>query len=81
LEPIIYPNPITDQELTIELRNDKVDFIFVQMYSMQGTLVYSQQMKATEQITLSKLNVDPGVYQLILQLDGDNVSSFKICVK
>jgi uncharacterized repeat protein (TIGR02543 family) len=81
LEPIIYPNPITDQELTIELRNDKVDFIFVQMYSMQGSLVYSQQMKATEQITLSKLNVDPGVYQLILQLDGDNVSSFKICVK
>lgn len=81
LEPIIYPNPITNQELTIELRNDKVDFIFVQMYSMQGSLVYSQQMKATEQITLSKLNVDPGVYQLILQLDGDNVSSCKICVK
>jgi len=80
-EPIIYPNPITDQELTIELRNDKVDFITVQMYSMQGTLVYSQQMKATEQITLSKLNVDPGVYQLILQLDAGDVSSYKICVK
>jgi uncharacterized repeat protein (TIGR02543 family) len=80
-EPIIYPNPITEQELTIELRNDKIEYVTVQIYSMQGTLVFSQQMKATEQITLSKLNVDPGVYQLILQLVGDNVSSFKICVK
>ena len=81
LEPIIYPNPITDQELTIELRNDKAEFINVQIYSMQGTLVFSQQMKATEQITLSQLNVDAGVYQLIIQPDAYEASSFKICIK
>jgi hypothetical protein len=80
-QPIIYPNPITDQELTIELRNDKVEFVSVQIYSLQGALVYSNQMKATEQITLSKLNVDPGVYQLILQPDAYDASSFKICIK
>lgn len=80
-EPIIYPNPITEQELTIELRNEKLEYVTVQIYSMQGTLVFSQQMKASEQITLSKLNVDPGVYQLILQPDANDVSSFKICIK
>jgi hypothetical protein len=80
-EPIIYPNPITEQELTIEVRNDKVEFVTVQIYSMQGTLVFSQQMKATEQITLSQLNVDAGVYQLIIQPDAYEASSFKICIK
>jgi hypothetical protein len=81
MEPIVYPNPITDQEVTIELRNDKVDFITVQIYSMQGTLVYAKNVKATEQITLSKLNINPGIYQLIIQPDAYEAKSVKICIK
>jgi uncharacterized repeat protein (TIGR02543 family) len=81
LEPLVYPNPITDQELMIELRNNKVDFVTVQIYSMQGTLVYAQHVKATEQITLSKLNINPGIYQLILQPDAYETKIVKICIK
>jgi hypothetical protein len=80
-EPIIYPNPITDQEVTIELRNDKIDFVTVQIYSMQGTLVYTQNVKATEQITLSKLELNPGIYQLIIRPDADEATSMKICIE
>jgi uncharacterized repeat protein (TIGR02543 family) len=81
LEPLVYPNPITDQELMIELRNNKVAFVTVQIYSMQGTLVYAQHVKATEQITLSKLNINPGIYQLILQPDAYEAKIVKICIK
>jgi hypothetical protein len=81
MSPFIYPNPITDQKLTIELQNNQVEFLTVQIYSMQGNLVYAKTVKASEQITLSELNLNSGIYQLVLQQDAIEATSFKICIK
>ena len=70
----IYPNPVRDI-LTIEVSED-IDL--VEVYNMQGALVYTQS-NCTNRIEIQTAGLAEGIY--FIRLNSDNISEIKKFVK
>lgn len=46
----VYPNPVTNNLVNIQFSTDFTDFINVQIYSVQGTLIYNNNLKVNSGI-------------------------------
>ena len=80
-QPVVYPNPTTNNALTIQFNDDKADLVKVQIYSLQGKLMYSQTFKGAQKITIADLTLDKGIYQMTIQQDGKDATNSKICIQ
>lgn len=63
----LYPNPVTTQ-LQIDL-NQISSHSTVELFNMEGRLVYSQDHKNTDLITMQMTSFSKGIYILKIQLD------------
>jgi hypothetical protein len=80
-QPVVYPNPTTNNALTIQFNDDKADLVKVEIYSLQGKLMYSQTFKGAQKITIADLTLDKGIYQMTIQQDGKDATNSKICIQ
>jgi len=64
----LYPNPITGGILTIELRNVN-DSFDLKIFNLQGSLIKSQTLKATNNVRIDLSGVDNGVYLIEILSD------------
>jgi uncharacterized repeat protein (TIGR02543 family) len=80
-QPVVYPNPTTNNALTIQFNDDKADVVKVEIYSLQGKLMYSQTFKGAQKITIADLTLDKGIYQMTIQQDGKDATNSKICIQ
>ena len=72
---IVYPNPTTTQ-IHIDLEN-KVNQSKIQLYTIQGKLLYTQDYNNTNQIIINMMSFSKGIYVLKLQLD-DSQKTLKV---
>lgn len=80
-QPVVYPNPTTTNAFTIQLNNNKAELVKVEIYSLQGQLVYSQTLEATYEFTISDLTLERGIYKMTIQQDAKEAQSLKICIQ
>jgi hypothetical protein len=80
-QPVVYPNPTTNNALTIQFNDDKADLVKVEIYSLQGKLMYSQTFKGAQKITIADLTLDKGIYQMTIQQGGKDATNSKICIQ
>jgi len=73
----IYPNPTKDSRFTISLKNSAPESQ-VQIYNLQGKLVYSSSLTKTESVINSGLF--DGIYVLKI-INGQNLSVQKLIIK
>ena len=75
----IYPNPVTkNASITIQgVENDKV---ICQIFSLEGNEITQIQLQPSNVISLSQLDIMPGMYFLIIY-DGLEVSTSKLMIK
>ncbi len=76
-EPSIYPNPMSNGELTLEL-SDVSSNTMVNIYNIVGTLIYSND-QVTELKTTIKLDITAGNY-FVKITSGDNIYMKKLIV-
>lgn len=68
----IYPNP-TNSIFTVESKNQKI--VGVEIYSIDGKLIYNNSLNKTERFELDISNYSKGIYILNIQTDkGEKVS-------
>ncbi|MCH7524947.1 MAG: thrombospondin type 3 repeat-containing protein, partial [Bacteroidetes bacterium] len=77
----IYPNPISDNKLTINTSDASLETIEVKLYSVIGKLVLSKQYLLQNGVTTIDLpNISKGIYILNVN-DGITTSNFKVIKK
>ena len=77
-KPFIYPNPITNGELNIKLKNPSLDFDYI-IYNVVGGIVKQGELSSIDnKLDVSK--VATGVY-VVRMNSGNMVSSHKIIIK
>jgi serine protease AprX len=80
---LVYPNPLIDNQLTIQLSNKPINALTIKIYNVLGVLVYqndSANPSEENTITLSGLNLVQGVY-LLTVINGSEVFSSKLVKK
>jgi hypothetical protein len=80
-QAIAYPNPITNNALTIQLNDYTAELIQLHIYSFQGNLVHTQTCKSAPEITVSDLMLERGIYHLTIQQGTGKSISLKIAVQ
>jgi len=75
---LVYPNPF-DQTVQISLK-EKMDKIDIQVYDEKGSLVKSEQFRATNQIVLELSNLASGSYFLHVRI-GEAIAIIEVIKK
>jgi len=77
----IYPNPIYDNQLTINMANVTLENVDVKLYSMIGKVIISKAFKLQNgAVTMDLPEMSAGIYILDLN-DGNTTTNFKIIKK
>lgn len=77
---IIYPNPITDSEVTINLTNHSEEKVTVRIYSISGRLLYDKIFQElTDPIPITIVDLPSGVY--LLDVQGKHIKTTQKIVK
>ncbi len=76
----IYPNPTTGIFTLELLKAEEASLLLVEMYTMQGNLVLSREMPASELIELNITEKQPGMYLIRIMSNG-NMGVAKIVKK
>ena len=76
--PFIYPNPVTDGQLNIKLKDNSDSFNYI-MYNAIGGVVQKGQLTSGLN-TLDVKNIASGIY-VVRMTNGNHVSSQKVVIK
>ena len=76
----MYPNPFTDfTTLTLDNFNSK-DATTLIIYDSKGAIVENKKITATS-TTISKSNLEDGIYYVVMNVNGKAVTSTKMCIQ
>lgn len=73
---IVYPNPTADQ-LQLEVTNSYSGTLVYQLCDAKGSIISSSIVNGNT-TTLSLLHCTSGTYQLVMQLDGKTIKTYRI---
>ncbi len=77
----IYPNPVKD-EITIALNSKMLVNPKIEIYSLEGKIVYSEKLKVNNEKTTFRVNhLSKGVYLIKLLDNNQEISSDKVVVE
>jgi hypothetical protein len=77
----VYPNPVTDGELTLSMVNGNFNGAEIKIFNMLGQNVLSKAVKtSTQQSTINTQNLNSGVYIVTVSTEGNMISK-RIIIK